>query len=68
MGGEKAAKDEVETVMKTPKMEIENVQGNSVKIVGVAEYFIERTLGGERVKTPVLFQGRYGRRHPYHWC
>ena len=50
VGAEKAAKDVVRIVTEILQLDVEDVQVNPVKIVGVAEYFVAQTPGGQRVK------------------
>ena len=50
MGGAKAEKEKVKVYEPPEKMDIEDVQGNKVKISGIAEYYVANEPGGQRVK------------------
>ena len=50
VGGAKAKKDKVNIYDPPEKMDVEDVQGNQVKISGIAEYYVANEPGGQRVK------------------
>ena len=51
VGGAKAEKDKVTLYEPPEKMEVEDVQGNEVKISGIEEYYIAEEPGGQKVRT-----------------
>ena len=50
MGGAKAEKDKVKVYKPPEKMDVEDVQGNEVKISGIAECYVADEPGGQSIK------------------